>query len=384
MSITKRINKMNSFKWILLAFPLALLSGCTIVPGSSISTISKDKQDVPDSDFNINDMVDVTTITPSLVNQMSADIIKTNSNPSTSFGNKSYAYKVGAGDILRITVYNHPELTNPQGQYRSAKEAGVLVKNDGTIIFPYIGELKVSGMSVEKIRSTLSERLVKYIEDPQVDVSVAEFASQKVYVSGSVNIPGKQPVTDVPLTVMDAIGAAGGITSDADWEHAVITHAGKNEIVSLRSLLQMGDLSQNKTLYPGDSLYVPRNDELKITVMGEVTTQTTLNTGLYGMTLAEAIANSEGISQSHADASGIFVIRPTGTNEGKIAKIYQLNMSDAASMVMATQFHLKPNDVVYVTTAPITRWNSVIKQLLPSISLINKTITTTRMIKNWP
>ncbi|HGO4517872.1 TPA: polysaccharide export protein Wza, partial [Klebsiella pneumoniae] len=113
MSITKRINKMNSFKWILLAFPLALLSGCTIVPGSSISTISKDKQDVPDSDFNINDMVDVTTITPSLVNQMSADIIKTNSNPSTSFGNKSYAYKVGAGDILRITVYNHPELTNP-------------------------------------------------------------------------------------------------------------------------------------------------------------------------------------------------------------------------------------------------------------------------------
>ncbi|MHC8173595.1 polysaccharide export protein, partial [Klebsiella pneumoniae] len=331
MSITKRINKMNSFKWILLAFPLALLSGCTIVPGSSISTISKDKQDVPDSDFNINDMVDVTTITPSLVNQMSADIIKTNSNPSTSFGNKSYAYKVGAGDILRITVYNHPELTNPQGQYRSAKEAGVLVKNDGTIIFPYVGELKVSGMSVEKIRSTLSERLVKYIEDPQVDVSVAEFASQKVYVSGSVNIPGKQPVTDVPLTVMDAIGAAGGITSDADWEHAVITHAGKNEIVSLRSLLQMGDLSQNKTLYPGDSLYVPRNDELKITVMGEVTTQTTLNTGLYGMTLAEAIANSEGISQSHADASGIFVIRPTGTNEGKIAKIYQLNMSDAAS-----------------------------------------------------
>lgn len=118
--------------------------------GSSISTISKDKQDVPDSDFNINDMVDVTTITPSLVNQMSADIIKTNSNPSTSFGNKSYAYKVGAGDILRITVYNHPELTNPQGQYRSAKEAGVLVKNDGTIIFPYVGELKVSGMSVEK------------------------------------------------------------------------------------------------------------------------------------------------------------------------------------------------------------------------------------------
>lgn len=374
----------KAYKGILSLLPVFMLAGCTIMPGSTVSTFSKDKPEVEDADFSIDERVDVYPMTPSLIDRMTPKVVQSRANPGLDIEKNSYQYRVGIGDVLRITVYNHPELTNPQGEYRSAKDSGNTVRNDGNIFFPYVGNVKVVGMTVDQIRKILSDRLVKYIESPQIDVSVAGFSSHKIYVSGAVKTSGKQALTDIPTTIIDAVNTAGGLTSEADWDHAVLTHKDKSETISLRSLLQKGDLMQNRIMYSGDSLYVPRNDELKVTVMGETISQDTLKMGMYGMTLAEAINNTGGLSRSHSDATGVFVIRPTGTMKGKIARIYQLDASDASAMVMASQFQLEPKDVVYITTAPITRWNRVITKITPQISALNDVISTTRSIRTWP
>ncbi|WP_417884413.1 polysaccharide export protein [Vibrio rumoiensis] len=379
-------------KTIIVILASCMLAGCAI-PGSTLSTRDKNVvEGEDDSADTLSSRINVYPLTPNLINKLKYNQLVPTTQPNDRLEKQlaSYQYKIGPGDVLNVTIWDHPELTIPAGSYRSSEEAGNWVHSDGTIFYPYIGKLKVTGLTVTQVRSLITERIKKYIEAPQVDVNIAAFRSQKTYVTGEVNEPGPQPISNIPLTLLDAINRAGGITKDADWRNVTLTHHGKEEHLSLYALVQKGDLTQNRLLHKGDIIHVPRNDAQKVFIMGSVENPKMVKIDRTGMSLTEALASSGGINEAEADATGVFVIRSTGLankqekgSDKPLADVYQLNMQDATSLVMGTEFELKPYDVVYVTTAPVARWNRLMTHLVPTINNFNNLTQGMLRVKDW-
>jgi polysaccharide export outer membrane protein len=159
-------------------------------------------------------------------------------------------YRIQPGDVLMVSVWKEEALMSE-----------VLVRPDGGMSFPLVGDVRASGRSVEELRELVNERLSKFIPDPSVTIAVKQIGGNRVYVLGKVNRPGEFAFSQ-PIDVMQALSLAGGATSFAGLDDIQILRrdaGGKQTSRRFRySDVERGkQLDQNILLKSGDTVVVP-------------------------------------------------------------------------------------------------------------------------------
>jgi polysaccharide export outer membrane protein len=235
----------------------------------------------------------------------------------------SQDYIVGERDVLRITVYDNPDLSTL-----------ARVSGEGTIQFPLIGEVKVAGLTIQQISKKISKLLSEgYIVNPQVMVFIEEYRSKKATIIGEIVRPGLYELPG-PTTLLELLSRAGGITKDAGDKAILKRKSDKGEqsiTVNLRKLIEKGDTSLDVTLQDGDSIYVPKAGFFYVT--GEVK-----NPNAYrfedGTTVIQAISMAGGFTDKAAE-SRIKIKRKENGQEKTIDKV-------------GFDQRIKPGDVIMV------------------------------------
>lgn len=340
------------------------LQGCMFSPGQYLDTSEIGTEGSPESS-----RVELIPITPKLIAQNAATYVSS-SVPAELLAFKPNAYKIGPNDVLYITVWDHPELTAPSGPQQQIDSNGRLVRPDGTIYYPYIGNVEAAGKTIEELRSTIAQRLAQYVDSPQVDLNVLRFASQKAVLSGAVLKAGPVPITTSPVSVVEALGAAEVDPLTADLSGVILTRNGREYVLNLDSLNSKNSQLNNVFLKDGDQLYLPYNDRKKIYVMGEVLVPQAIKFKTKHMNLTDVIGSVGGLNQSTSNGNALYVIRGAANIEAAPAKVFQLDAQSPIAFAIASQFELQAQDIVYVGPAQVTRWNRLISQLLPSATIL--------------
>jgi len=168
-----------------------------------------------------------------------------------SIAEKNLSYTIGPGDVLEISVWQHPEL-----------DKIVTVRPDGKISFSLIGDVNPAGLTPAELDEVITRRLSEYVQKPEVTVVVTSIKSKQFLVLGQVITPGVYPMEE-RLTVLEAIAIAGSYTEKAALSRVTVTRQSPRRTsrvikVNLKKVITKGDRSREVILEPGDVVHVPK------------------------------------------------------------------------------------------------------------------------------
>ncbi|WP_432711249.1 polysaccharide biosynthesis/export family protein [Paraburkholderia acidicola] len=376
-----------------LAAPILLttfLSACSTVPGYFLDTsrLKEEPRSTPQETYPVK-LIDSDLVLAEAKAQAAA--AASQALPPSRFADPAqYIYRLSPQDILGVTVWDHPELTTPNGTTLSAggnttqsvgqvlqqpyttalpgqaDPFGQTISADGTIYFPFIGRIRAGGKTAGELRDQIAAGLTPYIKNPQVDVRVLSYRGQKVQVTGEVKTPGPLAISDVPLTLVDAITRSGGTNADADLQRVRLTRNKQLYVLDANGLLDRGDTTQNVMLQAGDIINVPDNTNSRVFVLGEVKSPQPMYMLKGRLSIADALSQAGGILDTDANPRQIYVLRGMKDNPTK-PEAYRLDLTQPDAIMLSAQFQLQPQDVIYVGTAASATFNRVLNQVLPTI-----------------
>jgi len=360
MSKVKKILKF----WLIALF---FLNSCVSLPGINKSpSKKKPNKKIIESEYSIKDVginiVKINKLSENDINFYNKTKIEEADYKVKKFStiyNYSYEYILGPADSISINLTDTDDLDNTY-----------LIAQDGMIDLPFIGKIKLDGLTLNQAQSILVDIIKDFYKNPDLQIKIEDFNSSKVYIVGAVRNQKTIKLDQKPVKLIEAAIEANFNPSAEDkmsGTKGFLRRDNKVYKINLANAFSGTDEKENFYLKKDDVIFIDRNSDA-IHVFGEVS-----KPGIYfpniGYSLTELISTS-GLNQITANAKKVYVIREKFETFLEI-DVFQLDISDPVSLIAGRKFMLQSKDIVFIPPTEIVKWNRTISLLLPQTDLFN-------------
>lgn len=269
-------------------------------------------------------------------------------------------YRMNAGDVIAIRVYGHEDL-----------DMVTKLGPDGRIGFAFMGQVKLSNMTLAEASDAIRDGLAPYVKNPVVSITLKEVASETATIAGACARPGVYPISNT-TRLADLYAKAGssaerlfnGVDIDvADLGHSIIMRDGEILPVDFLKAINQGDRLHNIRIKTGDYVFIAQRMESSVTICGDVKHP---HKRLFenGMGLIETLTSAGWMAETHW--SHVIIIRDGLVNP----RLYKVDV-DGILAGRCRNVVLKANDIIYVPKDSMAEYNVFVKKLMPTAQLVN-------------
>jgi polysaccharide biosynthesis/export protein len=363
-------------------------AGCSLMPTSGPSgfAVRSGSSDVDSLPYAL------VKLTPQVIDVSARNAPKL--SPSMVERRAPLEIRFGVGDIVGVTIFE----AGSGGLFIPA-EAGVrpgnfitlpnqAVDHDGNISVPYAGALRAKGLTPTEVQKEIVETIRNRAIDPQAVVTLVDQRTSLISVLGDVNLPARFPANAAGERILDAIARAGGPRSQGFDSWVMLERGGRRETVPFGALVY--EPSNNVYVHPNDTIYLYREPQTFVAfgaVGGLGGAQGQYNFDAWRISLAEAVAKANGLTQALADPASVFLYRgetravaeQLGVDDSRfegpiIPIVYNVSFRDPGAYFLATRFQMRNKDVLYVSNATTVEIAKVIDFLRLVTATVNDPI----------
>lgn len=272
---------------------------------------------------------------------------------------KAYSDEILPHDKLTLQVVDDGNL----GQIQSSTYGPIEVPKNGVISFPYAVEneeeegIQVIGKSIQSVEKEIRVTYASRFPTAEIILSRNGRKEKRANVIGLVRSAGQFPLNREGITIADLIALSGGTSQEPHVCLYLLHRGGRSYQLSNSQVTRRNIKAQD-----GDLLEVKLREDHSVTLMGSVKRPGNHNFPNSQSSLSDFLGSSSGLNLSTSDAQGVFVIRNTSD---KYTNIYRFNLLEPEGLINSSKFYLHGGDIVYVTEAPLSRWNRALRNILP-------------------
>ena len=346
---------------------LFFLSSCVSLPGINKNPSKKkinkklnvSEYSIKDVGINLININSLSEIDIDYYNKEKVEEIDYKINKFSKIYDYKYEYILGPADSISIDLTDTDDLDNVY-----------LIDQEGMIDLPFIGKVKLDGLSLDQAQNILTDVIKDFYKNPDLQIRIEEFNSSKIYIVGAVRNQKTINLNQKPIKLIEAAIEANFNPSAADKLYGTKGFLRRDDQVykiNLANAFSGTDEKENFYLKKNDVIFIDRNSDA-IHVFGEVS-----KPGVYfpnlDYSLTELISTS-GLNQLTSNAKKVYVIREKFKTFLEV-DVFQLDIRNPVNLIAGRKFKLQAKDIVFVPPTEIVKWNRTISLLLPQTDLFS-------------